>query len=196
MNCDRGTQRRMSSAVDGRTTRRPGYSISQRIRKRIEEAFGWMKTIGGQEKTKFRGMRPRHLGLHLRGCGPTISRGCPSSSQSRHEHADQFQAHRPMADRPGRHSGARSYRPQRAGNDDDHRPRTWRKSLSARSKPASTSNTTALGFSREGFDVMAKFPATAPPNCSMTAPSTPNSSTATATEALLKARRENSSIAW
>jgi hypothetical protein len=28
---------------------------SQRIRKRIEEAFGWMKTIGGQEKTKFRG---------------------------------------------------------------------------------------------------------------------------------------------
>jgi hypothetical protein len=44
-----------SSAIDGRTTQRPGYAFSQRIRKRIEEAFGWMKTIGGQEKTKFRG---------------------------------------------------------------------------------------------------------------------------------------------
>src|SRR6202012_2115667 len=37
-----------SSAIDGRTTRHTGYAISQRIRKRIEEAFGWMKTIGGQ----------------------------------------------------------------------------------------------------------------------------------------------------
>jgi transposase len=44
-----------SSAIDRRTTRRPGYAVSQRIRKRIEEAFGWMKTIAGQEKTKFRG---------------------------------------------------------------------------------------------------------------------------------------------
>ena len=44
-----------SSAIDGRTTRHASYALSQRIRKRIEEAFGWMKTIGGQEKTKFRG---------------------------------------------------------------------------------------------------------------------------------------------
>jgi IS5 family transposase len=44
------------SAIDGRTTRHPGYAISQRIRKRIEEAFGWIKTIAGQEKTKFRGV--------------------------------------------------------------------------------------------------------------------------------------------
>jgi transposase len=44
-----------SSAIEGRTTRHAGYAVSQRIRKRIEEAFGWMKTIGGQEKTKFRG---------------------------------------------------------------------------------------------------------------------------------------------
>ena len=44
-----------SSAIDGRTTRHAGYAVSQRIRKRIEEAFGWMKTIGGKEKTKFRG---------------------------------------------------------------------------------------------------------------------------------------------
>ena len=44
-----------SSAIDGRTTRHGGYAVSQRIRKRIEEAFGWIKTVAGQEKTKFRG---------------------------------------------------------------------------------------------------------------------------------------------
>ena len=44
-----------SSAIDGRTTRHPGYAVSQRIRKRIEEAFGWIKTVAGQERTKFRG---------------------------------------------------------------------------------------------------------------------------------------------
>jgi transposase len=44
------------SAIDGRTTRHAGYAISQRIRKRIEEAFGWMKSIAGQRKTRFRGI--------------------------------------------------------------------------------------------------------------------------------------------
>ena len=44
------------SAIDGRTTRHPGYATSQRIRKRIEEAFGWIKSIAGQEKTRFRGV--------------------------------------------------------------------------------------------------------------------------------------------
>jgi transposase len=43
------------SAIDGRTIRHPGYAVSQRIRKRIEAVFGWMKTIGGQRKTRFRG---------------------------------------------------------------------------------------------------------------------------------------------
>lgn len=43
------------SAIDGRTTRHGGYAASQRIRKRIEEAFGWIKTVAGQDKTKFRG---------------------------------------------------------------------------------------------------------------------------------------------
>ena len=49
-------ERGRASAIDGRTTRHAGYGISQRIRKRIEEAFGWMKTVGGQAKTRFRGM--------------------------------------------------------------------------------------------------------------------------------------------
>jgi transposase len=45
-----------SSAIDGRTTRHGGYAISQRLRKRIEEAFGWIKTVAGQQKTKLRGV--------------------------------------------------------------------------------------------------------------------------------------------
>jgi IS5 family transposase len=44
------------SAIDRRTTRHPGYAASQRIRKRIEEAFGWIKTVAGLGKTRFRGL--------------------------------------------------------------------------------------------------------------------------------------------
>ena len=44
-----------SSAIDGRTTRHAGYGLSQRIRKRIEEAFGLIKIIAGKERTRFRG---------------------------------------------------------------------------------------------------------------------------------------------
>ncbi len=43
------------SAIDGRTTRHPGYAVSQRTRKRIEEAFGWIKTTAGFRKTRHRG---------------------------------------------------------------------------------------------------------------------------------------------
>jgi hypothetical protein len=44
------------SAIDGRTTRHPGYAASQRIRKRIEEVFGWTKGSAGHRKTRFRGL--------------------------------------------------------------------------------------------------------------------------------------------
>jgi transposase len=43
------------SAIDGRTTRHRGHAVSQRIRKRIEEAFGWIKTIGGGRKLRYLG---------------------------------------------------------------------------------------------------------------------------------------------
>jgi len=43
------------SAIDGRTTRHPGYEASGRIRKRIEETFGWLKTIGTLRKARYRG---------------------------------------------------------------------------------------------------------------------------------------------
>ena len=44
------------SAIDARTTRHSGYQVSQRKRKRIEEVFGWMKTIGVLRKTRHRGL--------------------------------------------------------------------------------------------------------------------------------------------
>lgn len=46
-----------SSAIDGRTTRHEGYAVSLRCRARIEEIFGWLKTVGGQRKTRYRGQR-------------------------------------------------------------------------------------------------------------------------------------------
>jgi transposase len=47
--------RKLHSALDRRTTRHPGYAISQVKRKRVEEILGWMKTIGGLRKTRHRG---------------------------------------------------------------------------------------------------------------------------------------------
>jgi transposase len=46
---------RRHSAIDGRTTRHPGYVLSQRKRKQVEEIFGWLKTVGALRKTRHRG---------------------------------------------------------------------------------------------------------------------------------------------
>ena len=48
--------KRRQSAIDGRTTRHGGYAISQRKRKRVEEIFGWLKTVGGMRKLRHRGV--------------------------------------------------------------------------------------------------------------------------------------------
>ena len=56
---------RRRSAIDGRTTRHPGYAISQRIRKRVEEIFGWMKTVGGFRRTRYRGLARTQLAGYL-----------------------------------------------------------------------------------------------------------------------------------
>jgi transposase len=53
----RVTGRPRSTAIDKRTTRHPGYAVSQRIRKRIEEGFGWIKTTGNLAKTRHRGLQ-------------------------------------------------------------------------------------------------------------------------------------------
>jgi transposase len=50
------TKRPGGSAIDGRTTRHEGYQVSQRKRKRIEEVFGWIKTVGTLRKTRHRGL--------------------------------------------------------------------------------------------------------------------------------------------
>lgn len=50
------TGKRRKTAIDRRITRHPGYAISQTIRKRIEEAFGWCKTVGGLAQVKLRGL--------------------------------------------------------------------------------------------------------------------------------------------
>jgi len=47
---------RRRSAIDGRTTRHPGYAVSQQKRKRVEEVFGWLKTVGLLRKVKLRGV--------------------------------------------------------------------------------------------------------------------------------------------
>lgn len=53
--------RRGGSAIDGRTTHHSGYAVSQCIRKKVEEIFGWMKAIGGFRKTRYNGVRRTHL---------------------------------------------------------------------------------------------------------------------------------------
>jgi transposase len=49
-------QKSRYSAIDGRTTRHEGYALSIKHRKRIEEAFGWAKTVGGMAQTVYRGV--------------------------------------------------------------------------------------------------------------------------------------------
>ena len=57
--------RRGGSAIDGRTTRHSGYRLSQMVRKRIEEHFGWGKTVGRIRQTVFRGLRRVDLQFKL-----------------------------------------------------------------------------------------------------------------------------------
>ena len=48
--------RRGGSAIDERTTRHAGYKVSQQKRKKIEEVFGWLKTVASLRKTRYRGV--------------------------------------------------------------------------------------------------------------------------------------------
>ena len=58
-------QKKKHSALDGRTTRHAGYAVSLRIRKRVEEVFGWMKTVGGFRRTRYRGVARTDLAGYL-----------------------------------------------------------------------------------------------------------------------------------
>jgi transposase len=65
---------RRRSAIDRRTTRHPGYVISQRIRKRVEEIFGWCKTVGGFRRTRYRGQRRTQMAAYLVGAAYNLLR--------------------------------------------------------------------------------------------------------------------------
>jgi transposase len=65
MNVTPHVAQKQHSAVDGRTTRHPGYQVSHTIRKRVEEIFGWQKTVGGLRKLRFRGVKRAGLWVTL-----------------------------------------------------------------------------------------------------------------------------------
>lgn len=62
------------SAIDARTTRHPGYAVSQRKRKRVEEIFGWLKTVAGFRKTRYKGKRKTQFWAYLVGAAYNILR--------------------------------------------------------------------------------------------------------------------------
>jgi len=65
---------RNTPGLDGRTTRHDGYAISQRKRKRVEEIFGWMKTVGGLRKTRFIGLAKTQFAAYLVGAAYNMLR--------------------------------------------------------------------------------------------------------------------------
>jgi len=65
MNITPHVARRQWSKVDGRTTHHAGYLSSQRIRKRVEEIFGWVKTVAGGRKLRYRGVERNRLWWEL-----------------------------------------------------------------------------------------------------------------------------------
>lgn len=62
------------SAIDGRTTQHAGYTASQRVRKRIEEIFGWVKTVGNFRKTRYRGRARTQHAAYLVGAAYNLLR--------------------------------------------------------------------------------------------------------------------------
>ncbi len=65
---------RRHSAIDGRTTRHSGYRLSQRVRKRVEEVFGWVKTAGGGRKLRYRGVDRNQMWVELTVAGYNLVR--------------------------------------------------------------------------------------------------------------------------
>ena len=65
---------RRTVGLDGRTTRTAAYAWSQKVRKQIEEGFGWMKTIGGLRKTRFKGVGRTQLCAYFVGAACNLVR--------------------------------------------------------------------------------------------------------------------------
>lgn len=62
------------SAIDGRTTRHAGYEVSQIVRRRIEQTFGWMKVFGGLGRSRFRGLERTRLAAYIAGAAYNLLR--------------------------------------------------------------------------------------------------------------------------
>jgi transposase len=67
-------EHRITPGLDARTTRHDGYAVSQRKRKRIEEIFGWMKTVGGFRKTRYIGQAKTQLAAYMVGAAYNLLR--------------------------------------------------------------------------------------------------------------------------
>ena len=67
-------EKRRTPGLDARTTRHDGYAISQRKRKRIEEIFGWMKSVGGLRKSRFIGLVKTQLAAYMVGAAYNLLR--------------------------------------------------------------------------------------------------------------------------
>lgn len=65
---------RKTPGLDGRTTRTEGYRVSQRKRKRVEEIFGWLKTVGGLRKTRFIGQAKTQMAAFISGAAYNLLR--------------------------------------------------------------------------------------------------------------------------
>jgi transposase len=65
---------RRGSAIDGRTTRHAGYDVSQRVRKRVEEIFGWIKTVGNFRRSRYSGSVRTQLASYLVGAAYNLLR--------------------------------------------------------------------------------------------------------------------------
>ncbi len=65
MNVTPHVARRQGTHLDQRTVRQPGYQVSQRVRQRVEEIFGWIKTVGGGRKLRYTGVERNQLWAEL-----------------------------------------------------------------------------------------------------------------------------------
>jgi len=74
------------SAIDGRATRHPDHAVSMRIRKRIEEPFGWIKTVGGGRKLRYRGRQRNRAWFRISTASTTSSASPPSTPNTPDQH--------------------------------------------------------------------------------------------------------------
>ena len=97
-----------SSAIDARTTRHAGYEVSQWTRKRVEEIFGWLKTVGLLRKTRHRGRAARELDVPLQlggvqpGPHPQPGRGPRMTERTVTDRPRGLEWRRPERSQPGR----------------------------------------------------------------------------------------------